>query len=217
MEFEQLATRYTGAMAKDYDAERKGSADWENENVIIDEFMRQIPREATVIDIPVGTGRFIEFYKRHALKPTGFDISNDMLAAANQKAGQFGVDAALKSGDIRKIDAHDKSFDAGVCVRFVNWVDFEGFKAAVAELDRVVRSILITTVRVQYTPDSAIESLRQRWMAIRRRNAKLHLHNKDEVEAVFRAHGFRVADMRVVRHRRDKSSYLVYLLKRETA
>lgn len=217
MQFEELATRYTGSMAQNYDAERKDSADWTNENIIIEDFMAHIPRGASVIDIPVGTGRFMEFYKRHQLVPTGFDISGDMLAAAREAATRSGVDAKLQMGDIRKIGAPDKSFEAGLCIRFVNWIDFEGFQGAIAELDRVVRSILIVTVRVQHTPHTLFEKLRQRWKTFSRRNAKLHLHNEDAVEAVFKAHGFRIADKRIVRKRRDKSTFQIYLLKRETA
>lgn len=217
MQFEELATRYTGNMAQNYNAERKDSADWTNENIIIEDFMAHIPRGAAVIDIPVGTGRFMEFYKRHQLIPTGFDISDDMLAAAREAAAHCGIGAQLKKGDIRKINAPDKSFEAGLCIRFVNWIDFEGFKGAIAELDRVVRSILIVTVRVQHTPRTLLEKLRQRWKAFSRRNAKLHLHNQDAVEAVFKAHGFQIAELRIVRQRRDKSTFQIYLLKRETA
>src|ERR1700734_434447 len=152
MGFEKLSTDYTGGVAASYEAERTGGPEWPKEQAVVERFLATLPAGATIVDVPVGTGRFLEFYKKFNLSPTGLDISLDMLASAKAKADGLGLEATLKKGDIRRIDALDKSFDAALCVRFVNWIDFTSMAAVLGELDRVARSTLILSVRVWPTP-----------------------------------------------------------------
>ena len=214
MKFDDLATRYTGGLAHAYEAERTGGPEWPKEQVIVERFLATLPRGAALLDVPVGTGRFLPFYKTYDLRVTGLDISLDMLAAAKSKAAALGLDIALAKGDIRKIDAADKSFEAALCVRFVNWVDFAGMEAALAELSRVARSALIVSVRVWPTPRTVRQRLGQRWTALRRRRAELNFHNQEATEALFARLGFKVADSEMVRERRDQTRYILYLLRR---
>ena len=214
MEFEDLATRYTGGLARAYEAERTGGPEWPKEQDIVERFLGLLPRGASLIDIPVGTGRFLPFYRKYDLRVTGFDISLDMLADAKSKASTLGLDIALAKGDIRKIDAADKSFETALCVRFVNWVDFAGMQAALAELSRVARSTMIVSVRVWPTPKTLRQRLAQRWTSFRRRRADLNFHNQEATEALFARLGFAIADSEVVRRRRDQTSYILYLLRR---
>jgi ubiquinone/menaquinone biosynthesis C-methylase UbiE len=214
MQFEDLATRYTGGLAQAYEAERTGGPEWPKEQAIVERFLGLVPRGAALLDIPVGTGRFLPFYKACDLRVTGLDISLDMLAAAKSKAAALGLDIALAKGDIRRIDAADKSFEAALCVRFVNWVDFAGMEVALAELSRVARSALIVSVRVWPTPKTLRERIGQRWTSFRRRRADLNFHNEEATEALFARLGFRVADSEVVRARKDQTRYILYLLRR---
>jgi|ERR1700679_3268240 len=214
MRFDKLSTRYTGELAQAYDAARMGGPEWPREQAIVERYLATLPAGATLVDIPVGTGRFLEFYKTFDLKPTGLDISADMLAAAKAKAAALGLDLTLAQADIRKIDAPDKSFEAGVCVRFVNWVDFAGMEAALAELSRVVRTTLIVSVRAWPTPRTFTAALGQRWTSFRRRRADLVFHNQEATEALFARLGFIIADREVVRVRHDQTRYLLYLLRR---
>jgi ubiquinone/menaquinone biosynthesis C-methylase UbiE len=170
------------------------------------------PRGASLLDTPVGTGRFLPFYKKYDFRVTGLDISLDMLAAAKRNATALGLDIALAKGDIRRIDVSDRSFEAALCVRFVNWVDFAGMEAALAELSRVARSALIVSVRVWPTPKTLVQRLGQRRTSFRRRRADLNFHNQEATEALFARLGFAIADSEVVRQRRDQTSYIHYLL-----
>ena len=105
MKFDELATRYTGGLAHGYEAERTGGPEWPREQAIVERFLGLLPRGVTLLDVPVGTGRFLPFYKACDLRVTGLDISLDMLAKARSKAAALGLDIALAKGDIRKVEA----------------------------------------------------------------------------------------------------------------
>jgi ubiquinone/menaquinone biosynthesis C-methylase UbiE len=214
MKFDDLATRYTGDLAQAYEAERTGGPEWPKEQAAIERFLGALPRGATLLDIPVGTGRFLPFYKKYDLRVTGLDISLDMLASARSKAAALGLDIALAKGDIRRIEAADKSFDAALCMRFVNWIDFAGMEAALTELNRLARSALIVSVRVWPTPKTFREKLGQLWTSFRRRHAELNFHNQEATEALFARLGFRIADSETVRQRSDQTRYILYRLER---
>jgi ubiquinone/menaquinone biosynthesis C-methylase UbiE len=214
VEFDTLSTRYTGGIASSYEAMRTGSTDWPKEQAVVERFLRTLPQGSSIVDVPVGTGRFLEFYKAFGLKPTGLDISLDMMDSAKAKAAALALDIDFRKADIRHIDAPDKSFDTALCVRFVNWVDFAGFEAVMAELARVARDTIIVSVRVWPTPDTFGKKLGQMWTAFRRRNAELHFHNKQAAEALFTRIGFRIVDSENVRQRKDQTSFVFYLLRR---
>jgi ubiquinone/menaquinone biosynthesis C-methylase UbiE len=214
MEFDKLSTRYTGGIAQSYEALRTGGTDWPKEQAVVERFLRTLPRDSTIVDVPVGTGRFVEFYKAFGLKPTGLDISLDMMDSAKEKADALGLDIAFRKADIRHIDAPDRGFDTALCVRFVNWVDFAGFEAVMAELARVARDTIIVSVRVWPTPDTLGKRFGQMWTSFRRRNAELHFHNRQATEALFARIGFTIADSENVRQRKDQTSFVFYRLRR---
>ncbi len=214
MEFDKLSTRYTGGIATSYEALRTGSTDWPKEQAVVERFLRTLPAGSSIIDVPVGTGRFLPFYKTFGLKPTGLDISLDMLDSAKEKAGALALDIDLAKADIRHLQFADRSVDTVLCVRFVNWIDFVGFEAVMAELARVARSNIIVSVRVWPTPKSLGKRLGQAWTAFRRRNAELHFHNTEATEALFKRVGFAIADSENVRPRKDQTDFVFYLLRR---
>jgi ubiquinone/menaquinone biosynthesis C-methylase UbiE len=214
VEFERLSTRYTGGIASSYEAMRTGGPDWPKEQAVVERFLRALAPGSSVVDVPVGTGRFLEFYKTFGLKPTGLDISLDMMDSAKAKAAALALDVAFRKADIRHIDAPDGSFDTALCVRFVNWVDFKDFEAVMAELARVARDTIIVSVRVWPTPGTFGKKLGQMWTSFRRRNAELHFHNEQATEALFARIGFAIADSETVRERKDQTRFIFYRLRR---
>ncbi|HEV2562313.1 MAG TPA: class I SAM-dependent methyltransferase [Rhizomicrobium sp.] len=217
MKFDTLSTRYTGGIAADYEAERTVAPQWAKEQAATERFLATLPAGATILDVPVGTGRFLEFYKKFGLVPTGLDISPDMLASAKAKAAALNLDIKLAQGDIRRLDAADKGFEAALCVRFVNWIDFAGTEAVLAELSRVARSTLIVSVRVWPTPRTFAQRLGQAWTNFRRRKAELNFHNTEATEALFGRLGFIIADSETVFRKSNQTSYVFYLLHRKPA
>jgi ubiquinone/menaquinone biosynthesis C-methylase UbiE len=217
VKFDTLSTRYTGGIAAGYEAERTVAPQWAKEQAVTERFLATLPAGATILDVPVGTGRFLEFYKKFGLVPTGLDISPDMLASAKAKAAALGLDIKLAQGDIRRLDAADKSFEAALCVRFVNWIDFVGMEAVLRELSRVARSTLIVSVRVWPTPRTFAQRLGQGWTSFRRRKSELNFHNTEATEALFGRLGFVIADSETVFRKSNQTSYVFYLLHRKPA
>jgi ubiquinone/menaquinone biosynthesis C-methylase UbiE len=214
MEYEKLSTAYTGGVASSYEARRTGSADWPKEQAAVERFLAGLPAGSSIVDVPVGTGRFLEFYKRFGLKPVGRDISLDMLASAKSKADALTLDIDLAKGDIRKLDIADRGVDTALCVRFVNWVDFAGFETAMKELARVAKTNIIVSVRVWPTPRTFANRIGQAWTAFRRRNADLHFHNTEATEALFARIGFPIVAQQNVRAGKDQTNFVFYLLRR---
>jgi SAM-dependent methyltransferase len=224
MNFEELSARYWGRRAKDYEAERAGSSSWMRENNAVDAYLGEIAEGGSVVDIPVGTGRFLELYAKHGLRPTGLDISDDMLAQAAAKARDLGLEIALRRSDIRAIEAPDASFDAALCIRFLNWVDSTGVRAAVAELARVSRSHVILGIRC-YLPAGAGANGLSVWQSLRGAKKRLSrkmfgsalvVHDKQAAEALFAEHGLSIVESQGVNPRPDRSDYFIYLLRRDS-
>lgn len=108
-------SKYTGRVAADYDARRAQSPKWQFEQHAVAEMLRSIaPR--TVLDAPVGTGRFLALYEELGIEATGIDVSLDMLGRA---AGRTA--ALLLHADIFSFESV-RMFDCVVCVRFLGWL-----------------------------------------------------------------------------------------------
>lgn len=227
MEFEQLSKRYTGNRAFGYDRERLGGEKWEREQEVMRRLLSQLSSGSTVVDIPVGTCRFVEFYKTYGLQVTGMDISEDMLASAAAKARACAMDLRLRKGDIRSIDAPDGAFDTVVCVRFLNWVDAEGLSRAFSELVRVAHRRLIVGVRTSVPREErrwvSLEGARKlpRYLVYRLRNAGrksgLVYHQRPQVQELFARHSLQVEERCLVEERCDWTEYHIYLLSKGAA
>jgi SAM-dependent methyltransferase len=117
-----LLRRYSGRNAAEYDARRRDSERYRIEQEALAKLLSSIAPK-TVLDIPIGTGRFLPLYAARGIKVTGVDLSEDMLAVARAKSTLDLV--SLRLGDA--LDPHtfgnlaDK-FDAVVSVRFLNWL-----------------------------------------------------------------------------------------------
>lgn len=157
----QTAKKYHGRKAETYDEVREKQArwGWENEHVarMLD---ASAPRYDTILDCPVGTGRFIQTYANMGVRVLqGLDISTEMLALARKKVPRKMLMYAtvdLRVGDASKMDLPDASHDVAVCVRFLDLIDEAAMVAVVKELCRVARRAVILTIRLgnKYVPKS---------------------------------------------------------------
>ena len=141
MQAEHLAGRYYGDLAGTYDAEREQTPLWKNENEAVGSVLRRL-RPSTVIDVPVGTGRFFPLYQELGIQATGIDASAEMLGHAEAKARQMDLNVTLRQGDIRQLPYDDATFDAAVCMRLFNWLEPDDVVAAVQEMARVARVVV---------------------------------------------------------------------------
>jgi SAM-dependent methyltransferase len=216
MKFERLASLYTGATAASYEAERAASSQWLAEDAALDSYLNRLPRGSRVLDVPVGTGRFLELYVRHGLNAVGIDISPDMLRLATEKAAALGLAPSLALGDVRKLAFPDASFDASICMRLLNWIDAKHIDAVLAEFSRVTRSMFVLSVKVYPVAGSwehASNRLKNLWRQLR--GAGMVTHDRRQLDLQLEGHGFWIEEARTIGSDRRGASYLIYLLRRE--
>lgn len=185
----QGAGKYYGPVAEGYDAKRVNDPKWAIEQRIIEDMLSDLPEGSEVLDCPVGTGRFLDYYGRQKLKFVGADLSGDMLIQSALKLVpeekvQAWVDecnrrnaiipfliegkGTLVNGDVRQIGLPDKSVEASVMCRLTRWLSPPDCVKALRELQRVCRNRIILTARVANHPHARsielIESALDGWV-----------------------------------------------------
>jgi ubiquinone/menaquinone biosynthesis C-methylase UbiE len=224
MNFEQLARIYSGTVANAYDDERSKLEKWASEQRIVESFLATLPSGSSVVDIPVGTGRFVDAYYRLQLAPTGMDISSDMMAIAARKALEIGLNMSLYTADIRSIDAADDSFETAVCICFLNWIDINGAREAFHELVRVARKFLIVSIR-HYTPFGKLHPATPKgflqWalqLAMRVYKKIVHggicVHEEADILVMFQEHDLHLKRQIRVGPRKYGTDYFIYMLEK---
>ncbi len=219
MKLNKLAETYTGNTAERYDEKRSTSPKWHGENLVIDSLLSKLPAKLRLLDVPVGTGRFIELYKKYRITATGVDISNDMIAVAKNKAAQLEVNIDLQQGSVLDLKFSDGTFDCALCVRLMNWLHSEEMDQAIGQLSRVSKKHLILGIRSygqssnfalriltwftthirQKTPKSS-----RKWQAI--------IHDKAKIESSFQKHSLKIIQQQTVPQGRQGTDYIFYLL-----
>lgn len=148
---EATSRKYRGKTASGYEAKRRKQMRWHLENEAVEKFIEGA--SGSVLDVPVGTGRFLPLYERmlSGMEAVGVDISEEMLALARRKS-----DFPLEVGDATKLRFTDATFDVVVCVRFLDLIDEAAMCKVVTELCRVARERIILTIRLgeKYIPKS---------------------------------------------------------------
>lgn len=90
---------------------------------------------ATVVDVGCGTGRLVPHLAALGLRPSGVDLSEEMVRTARRD--HPGVD--VRVGDVRDLPAEDASYDAAVCWYSLMYLPPIDRPTAYAELARVLR------------------------------------------------------------------------------
>ena len=140
------ALKYHGEVATGYDAKRESQTKWHEENRLMREFIKDLPAGTSVVDVPVGTGRFIPLYEELGFHVHGIDISEDMLREAARKAKSDTT--YLRTGNAIELDAPDKSYDLAVCIRLFRWISSDEVIDVLEELQRVASKRVIFNARV---------------------------------------------------------------------
>ena len=135
---------YHGTVAENYESRRLEQHWWHEETKILEKFLTLIPQGANVLDVPVGTARFLPLYIQNRMSMTGLDISSDMLDQAKKLRGDSLNGCQLDIGDATNLSYADNSFDLVVCFRFLDGqVSYEDAIKAIVEYFRVSRKYLI--------------------------------------------------------------------------
>ena len=113
---EEVGNVYHGKEATDYDEKRFRKKQWQVEEAFMKEFLQKV-KPKTVLDVPVGTGRFLPLYD---CPVTGVDISYQMLQQAKKKASLLKKKYTQVYESIYNYTPK-QVFDLVVCVRFLYW------------------------------------------------------------------------------------------------
>lgn len=161
--------KYRGRKAATYEAIRTRQARWHWENEHVERALRALA-PVSVLDCPVGTGRFLPLYRKLGCDVRGVDASEEMLALARRKSRGY---VSLEIGDASDLDSgYEAAYDVVVCVRFFDLIDEDAMLKVMRELCRVARRAVILTIRLgpEYVPkaNTATHS-RPKFLALVRR------------------------------------------------
>jgi SAM-dependent methyltransferase len=84
--------------------------------------LNQVPVQDNVLDIACGTGRYVELLLRRGYQVGGMDISSEMLAIAQDRAGHHSNLLFLRQGDAANLPFEDGQFDGVTCMRLYHRV-----------------------------------------------------------------------------------------------
>lgn len=131
---------YWGERAKRYESIRISQGSWSAEQHGVARALRGLKDLGSVLDAPVGTGRFFEYYQNAGLSVTGLDVSEDMLEQCRQRAAVLNFPVTLVRGQAMAMNFPDASFDLAVCFRFLHSIISLGeARDVLRELARVTR------------------------------------------------------------------------------
>lgn len=136
---------YIGAIAKKYEADRISQTIWEKEQQYIENTINSLQNNETVLDIPVGTGRFIPLYEAKGLTIIASDISSDMLNEARKKAENLSL-IKFQVEDAEALTLASHTCDHIVCWRLTHLVPPSSLDRIFLEFSRVVKK----TVYMQF-------------------------------------------------------------------
>lgn len=155
--------KYIGNRALKYDEKRENKSATQRDQAIVESFLSNVPDRSSVLDLPAGTGRFIEFCVGRGLLYTGIDISKDMLEVARTKIPLDSSNVELTVADARALPFPDDSFDYAIVIKFVKWLPtVEILADALREIGRVTRKEMLVQITVELAIQSRMAKLVRR-------------------------------------------------------
>lgn len=200
---------YHGDTAKGYLAKRLKQEHWHKEQEIVQNLLNDVPDGARVLDVPVGTGRFVEMYLAKKMAVYGIDISSDMLDAAREALGPAYDQCDMRRGSADELPYDDESFDLIVCFRFFGLISLDMGHRVLAELHRVCKGPVIIRVPVRKASAPPMPPLKGS-------EAVQGRMYENEVRDMFSTYGFDIVDKRLINERTDVE-FIVYLLQKRTS
>lgn len=223
--FGNLSTRYAGRNAENYERQRSGTK-WVSEDRAVEQLLTHVGEGSSILDVPVGTGRFFPYFSARKFKIYGADTSVDMIARARSNAERIGARVHLIESDILSLPYDDDTFDLVICIRFLNLIDWQGVGLVLHELTRVSRDKIMIGVRY-FTPFSDLWArpadllrLAMRLAGIPRYLARrrwLVFHEKQSLTKLLDSLGVEVLHRRYVERRWDGTDYVILLLRKRTS
>ena len=103
--------------------------------------LSEFPEGLDVMDVPVGTGRFLELYTQRGDRFFGVDISRDMIQIANKETERFpDLDVRFAVRPAHKLPVVEESIDLLVSCRFFGMLTPDYGRKVMKEFSRVLRA-----------------------------------------------------------------------------
>lgn len=177
-----LTANYRSAGAADYEERRHGDPKWQFERDCVRRVLETYAsRIDSVLDAPVGTGRFLELYE-HLHEDTrvyGLDYSEDMLGVARARTASSRV--VLQQQDIIN-QPIDIRADLVVCCRFLNLMSWQDAEKALRNLFAAARRLLVLAIRTVEDDYAGPELL----------DGKIHLHRRSSFVRMCQENGIEI-------------------------
>lgn len=204
---------YQGDEARSYEQKRTSDDKWQREQEAVESLLGQVASASSVVlDVPVGTGRFLPLYEALGCRAIGLDISPDMLEQARGRVGSTDR-LSLAVADITALDMPDDEVDVALCVRFTNLVPLDTVEQAVRELARVSKGHVVLGVRTHSRHGALRRTARRVRDLLSGSTPKLTIHSRRSVERLLVAAGLAVVESRLVAEGPHRSSeYHIHLL-----
>jgi len=195
---EKIPDYYYGAAVDEYDAQRREAPEWGVEQETVRSFVARSGSGARILDVPVGTGRFLSYYRDHSCVVTAVDVSRDMLRRGEANAAALGCVVTLVEGNVLQLPFADGEFDHVVCFRLLTWLAEEEFERALRELRRVARRSMLVSFNTRSHPSFLgdplampryVKMLRSQRRKRRRPTASIRLHRRSFVVSVLARSG----------------------------
>ena len=119
-----IGDEYYGDKARNYLDHRDSDTFWNREHEVLSNEFQTLEecKNRKVLDIPFGTGRFVDLYLSHDIKVYGLDSSKDMLNVSKELLKERYEYCSLNVGLSNELPYEDDFFDLLVCFRFIPWV-----------------------------------------------------------------------------------------------
>ena len=195
---------YYGRKARNYEVRRTKQAWWHVEQEEMQSLLDNLPRALRVLDVPFGTGRFVEMYLDRGHQVHGLDASEAMIAQAGEILGDTINRCTTKVGSAMELPYEDGEFDLVVSTRFLrDIIVFRDAKKALKEYARVTSKYAIiqlgeTTLSKGKTPlanDAMGSNLTEK-----------------QIDNLLKASGFKAVERRLVKDDPDENSKIFHIL-----
>jgi ubiquinone/menaquinone biosynthesis C-methylase UbiE len=141
---------YYGDSAAKYDDERYGKQYWDDQQSSAEALIRSFPDGIEVLDVPFGTGRFVDVYNEKAMKVSGVEISDEMVKAAFDKRGAAMEGYDVRVGDATSLPFDDAAFDLVLSYRFLTEIiSISQAKQVLTEIHRVTRDAALLDLGIR--------------------------------------------------------------------
>jgi len=144
-----MSLYYTGVRASRYEAKRRGAPKWGWEHKILRGILKEI-NVKSVIDAPIGTGRFLNLYPEQVV---GLDCSEDMMAFARKRSETL----ELHNCNIVIDKWPCNKADLVVCIRFLNLINEAEMLLTLENILHSARKYAVFTMRT--VPETSTQEL----------------------------------------------------------